>query len=183
MPGVVFDAIAKTHFLHHLEVELGSHANALGLDEFALPLELRDPFLQLAPDSRHGGSKLVMRRHKLLRREKGECRERGAGVPGERVKHADPVDFIAKKLHPHRLVVILRRMNLNHITPHPEFSATESDVVALVEHLHDFCEEFLPRDPLPRMDRDEHLQKILGRREAIDARNAGHDNRVPARQQ
>ena len=183
MTRIVLDAVAKTHFLHHLEIKLGSHTDALGLDEFALALELRNPFLQLTPDSCHGRPKLVMGRHKLLRWKKSEGRERGAGMPGQRVKHADPVDFIAKKFHPHRLVVVLRRMNLDHIPPHPEFSTPEGDVIPLVEHLHDLREEFLAGEPLPGMDCDEHLQKILRRGEAVDARDAGHNDRIPARQQ
>ena len=163
MTRIVLDAVAKTHFLHHLEIKFGSHTDALGLDEFALALELRNPFLQLTPDSCHGRPKLVMRRHKLLRWKKSEGRERGAGMPGQRVKHADPVDFISKKFHPHSLVVVLCRMNLDHIPPHPEFSTPEGDVVPLVEHLHNFREEFLAGEPLPGMDCDEHLQKILRR--------------------
>ena len=82
MPRVVFDAVAEAHLLHHFEIEFSSHTNALGLDEFALAFELRNPFLQLPSDSYHGGSEFVMGRDKLLCRKKRERRERRTGMPG-----------------------------------------------------------------------------------------------------
>ena len=138
MPRVVFDAVAESHLLHHFEIKFGSHADALGLDEFALAFELGNPFFQFPSDSGHGGPKFVMGRNKLLRRKKRERRERGTGMPGQRVKHADPVDFIAKKLDPHSLVIILSRLNLHHVASDPKLPPAEGDVVALVKHLHDF---------------------------------------------
>ena len=183
MPRVIFNAVAESHLLHHLEIELRSHANALGLDKFALALKLCDSRFQLAPDASHRGSELVVRGDELLGRKKSECRKRGAGMSRQGVKHADPVDFIAKKLHPHSLVIILRRVNLHHIPTNPEFSSTKGDIISLVEHLNNFFQEFLTADALAGLDRDKHLEIIFWRRETIDTRNAGHDNRVPARQQ
>ena len=38
--GVVFDAVAEAHLLHHLKVILGAHAQALGFNQFVLGLQL-----------------------------------------------------------------------------------------------------------------------------------------------
>ena len=40
---VVLDAVAEADLLHHLEVVLGAHAQALGLEQLALLLELGQP--------------------------------------------------------------------------------------------------------------------------------------------
>ena len=50
---VVLDAVAVADLGHHLEVVLGAHAQALGLEQLALGLEPRQPLLQLGLDLRH----------------------------------------------------------------------------------------------------------------------------------
>ena len=51
---VVLDAVAEADLLHHLEVVLGAHAQALGLEQLALLLELGQPLLQLGLDADDG---------------------------------------------------------------------------------------------------------------------------------
>jgi hypothetical protein len=53
--GVVLDAVAEADLLHHLEVVLGAHAQALGLEQLALRLEPGQPLLQLGLDAGDGG--------------------------------------------------------------------------------------------------------------------------------
>ena len=104
-------------------------------------------------------------------------------MPGQRVKLADPLDLIAKKFHPHGLVLALGGVDFDHIPAHPEFSAGKGDVVAFVEHLDQLRQKGLARQALSGPERHEHLEKILRRSQAVNARHAGHDNRIPARQQ
>ena len=51
---VVLDAVAEADLLHHLEVVLGAHAQALRLEQLALLLELGQPLLQLGLDALDG---------------------------------------------------------------------------------------------------------------------------------
>ncbi len=61
MAGVVLDALAEAHLLHHLEVILRAHLDALGLEQLALLLELRDALLQFRADGDDGPAQLVHR--------------------------------------------------------------------------------------------------------------------------
>ena len=55
---VVLDAVAEADLLHHLEVVLGAHAQALRLEQLALLLELGQPLLQLGLDARRWPSRI-----------------------------------------------------------------------------------------------------------------------------
>ena len=48
--GVVLDAVAEADLLHHLQVVLGAHAQALGLEQLALLLEPLQAVLELLLD-------------------------------------------------------------------------------------------------------------------------------------
>ena len=51
---VVLDAVAEADLLHHLEVVLGAHAEALGLEQLALLLEGGQALLELLLDAHDG---------------------------------------------------------------------------------------------------------------------------------
>ena len=51
---VVLDAAAVADLLHHLEVVLGAHPEALGLEQLALLLEPGEPLLELGLDADDG---------------------------------------------------------------------------------------------------------------------------------
>jgi hypothetical protein len=40
MPGVIFNAVAETHFLHHFEIVIGTHLEPLGLEKFVFFFKL-----------------------------------------------------------------------------------------------------------------------------------------------
>ena len=78
MARVVLDAIAVAHLLHHLEVVLGAHLEALRLDVFPVLLEPGDPLDHLSPDIAHGCLHLVLRSDELLCREERQVSELSA---------------------------------------------------------------------------------------------------------
>lgn len=59
-PGVVLNAGAVAQLLHHLDVVHGALLDALGLDEFALPLEEGHPLLKLPIDLLDSGVHLLL---------------------------------------------------------------------------------------------------------------------------
>ena len=52
MARVIFDPAAKPHLLHHLEIELRPHADALGLEKFPVALERRHALFEFLADAR-----------------------------------------------------------------------------------------------------------------------------------
>ena len=104
-------------------------------------------------------------------------------MSGERVEPADPLDLVAEELDAHRLVLALGGVDLDHVAAHAELPAGEGDVIPLVEHVHQLREQRLPRHLLAGLYGDEHLQKILRGGEAVNAGDAGDDNRIAAREQ
>ncbi len=61
---VVLDAVAVADLLDHLEVVLGAHAQALGLEQLALLLEPGEPLLQLGLDARSPPAASARRRRR-----------------------------------------------------------------------------------------------------------------------
>ena len=61
---VVLDAVAEADLLHHLEVVLGAHAQALGLEQLALLLEVGQPLLQLGLDAHDAPAACAPRRRR-----------------------------------------------------------------------------------------------------------------------
>ena len=74
---VVLDAVAVAELLHHLEVVLGAHAQALGLEQLALLLELGQPLLELGLDADDGRPHALLAGHVVGGREDDELVELG----------------------------------------------------------------------------------------------------------
>ena len=98
---VVLDAVAEADLLHHLEVVLRAHAQALGLEQLALLLEVPQPLGQLGLDAHDGGLHALVARHVV-----------GGGVDPQVVEGADllarggvdlgdALDLVAEQLDAH----------------------------------------------------------------------------------
>jgi hypothetical protein len=66
MAAVVLDALAEAHLLHHLDVILRAHLDALRFEQFAFLLEPRHALLGLLADFHDGFAQLVAGRDELL---------------------------------------------------------------------------------------------------------------------
>jgi hypothetical protein len=104
-------------------------------------------------------------------------------LAGERVEQRQRLDLVVEQLHPQRLVVGLRRVDVDHVAAHPIGAAGELDLVAAV----------LQRGQRRSMARwsmmlaagqvQHHLQIGLRVAEAVDARHRRHQDDVRALQQ
>ena len=56
-------------------------------------------------------------------RENGNMVQCGMHLTGERVRFANPVDFVPEKLHPYQHILALCRENLQYVPMHPEAAA------------------------------------------------------------
>ena len=179
---VVLDAVAVAEFLHHLEVVLGAHAEPLRLEELALLLELGQLLLELVLDPHHGPLQPLGTGHVVRGGEHDELLELGDLLAGDRIDHEDALDLVAEQLDADRGLVI-GRMQLDGVAPHPELAAHEVHVVALVLHVHQSTEDRPLIVGLAR-SHDEELVLVLQRRtEAVDARDRGDDDGVASGEQ
>ena len=69
MHGVVLDAIAISHFLHHLEVITGSHPQPLRLQQLALRFKHCQLLLQFLFNSQNSSTHSSVTRHVVGRRK------------------------------------------------------------------------------------------------------------------
>ena len=147
---VVLDPVAVADLLHHLEVVLGAHAEALGLEQLALLLELGQPLLELVPRCGRWPCASAPRR----RRSGWPGRRRSSSsvvtcLAGERVDHLDALDLVAEQLDAHGVLVV-GRVDLDGVAPHPELAPHEVHVVALVLHVDELAQDAALVDLLAR---------------------------------
>ena len=180
MAGIVFDAVAEAHFLHHLEIELGAHLEALGFEEFALRLEFGEAPVEFGADGAERAAEFVLRGDELFGGKNGQTGQRFRDMAGQRFDNADAVDVVAEEFHADGGFVHVGRVNLDHIAAHAEFAAGEGDVVAFVEQVDEAAEELLAGQVGPGLEGQEHFAVVLRRAQSIDARDAGHDEDVAA---
>ena len=183
MARVVLDALAESHLGHHFQIVVGPHPQALGFDEFALLLELRDLLVRLLPDRQRRALHLVARRDELLRGEERVVLQPVNRVTGQRVDAGNALHLVVEKFHPDRRLVEVGGMDLDHIPADPEFPAAEGDVVPLEQHADERVQQLLARQLLPDPHWHHHVRVVLGRAEAVDAGNRRHHDRVLPRQQ
>ena len=118
----------------------------------------------------------------MPRGEKGDLLQRLLRLAADRVEAGEPVDLVAEKFNPHGILGI-GRAKLDGVAPHAKLAARQLEIVALVLHLTQPGEKVLPRQELPPGHRADHVRVVLRRAQAVDARDAGDDEDVPAREQ
>ncbi len=68
--------------------------------------------------------------------------------------------------------------DLDHVAAHPEGPALQVVVVAVVAGLHELGQELAPVEGLPLAHEEQHPVVGLGRAQAVDAGDGGHDDHV-----
>ena len=183
MAGIVFDAAAKSHFLHHLQIKLRAHFDALGFQEPPVGLKPDHALVEFLADGPLRLLQFVVGGDELLGRVEDELGELRDEVAGERVEAREAVDLVAEKLDADGFLVGAGRVDLHHVAAHAEFAPGKGDVVALVEHVHELRQHGFAGDRLAHVQFRQHVQIILGRTQTVDARDAGDDDHVPPREQ
>ena len=179
---VVLDAVAVADLLDHLQVVLGAHAEALGLEQLALGLEPRQPLLQLGLDAHHGPPHPLVAGDVVGGREDDDLGEVGELLAGERVDDGEPLDGVAEHLDAqHRLLV--GGVHLDGVAPHAELAPAERHVVAVVLQVDEAAQD----RALVVVDAGVQLEQLapvlLRVAHAVDAADAGHDDHVPPGEQ
>ena len=172
----------KPELLQHLEVERRAHAQSLRLEELVLRLELFQALFELVLDRADGAL------HRLGAGDVVGCREDRHrleplhDIAGERMQHVQRLDLVAEHLDADR-VLLVDRDDLDRVAAHAEVAAREVDVVAVVLHRDELADQRIAVVDLADLQRDHRPQVLLGRTEAVDARDgAHHDDIAPAQQ-
>ncbi len=142
-------------------------------------LQLGEPLVELAPDRAHRDAHLVGRGDVMPRGEKDDLLQRFLGLAADRVEAGEPVDLVAEEFHAHR-VLRVGGAKLDGVAANAEPPARELEIVALVLHFDQTREEVFPGQELPLRHGTDHVLVVLGRAQAVDARDAGDDDDVAA---
>ena len=97
--------------------------------------------------------------------------------PGQRVHLHDALHLIPPELHPHRHLLI-GGLNLQRIAPDAEPAPGEVDVIPFVLHVNQLANNAVPFCFLALSQADHKGVVLLGRAEAIDAGDRGHDDHI-----
>ena len=103
-------------------------------------------------------------------------------IAGERMQHVERFDLVAEQLDADR-VLLVHRDDLDRVAAHSEVAAREVDVVAVVLHRDELADERVAVVPLADLQRDHRPHVLLGRAEAVDARDGGDHDHVAAAEQ
>ncbi len=134
VPRIVLDPRAEPDLTHHLDVVVGPHPQALGLQQLALALQLGQPILEFLLDGRDGVGHSFRSGHVVRRRENPQRIHLAHNVPGERMHVVQRLDLVAEVLDPKRELLV-GRDDLDGVAAHPKRSAGERHVVAGVLHV------------------------------------------------
>ena len=99
-------------------------------------------------------------------------------VPREDVDLRDAVYLVSEEFHPVSHLVLVRREDLQHVSPHPEGAAVEVHVVPRVLDVDEPGDDLVPVLLLPRAQRDHHLLIVHRAAQAVDAGDTGHHDDV-----
>ena len=70
-------------------------------------------------------------------------------LTGQHIDFRDPVDLIAKKFYPVRIIIRIRRKNLKHIAAHPESAAVKIHLIPIILNIDQFAQHLVPIAFLP----------------------------------
>ncbi len=175
--------LAEADLVEHLQVVAGALLDALRLDQFVLALKERDALGQLDLDGldrvHHGAA----RRDVMAGRIDGVARHLLQDVAGERIEQRQRFHFVVEQGHAQRILVALRREDVDHVAAHAECAAREIDLVALVLHLDQALDHVALVHLFVMAQMQNHAVVIHRVADAVDRRDGRDDHRVLALQQ
>ena len=99
-------------------------------------------------------------------------------MPGQWIKKLDPFDLVIEQLDPHRMLSVLGREDINHITAYPEGAALKVHLVTRVLHLGQALEQIALRNSVALAYVHDHLVVFVAVTDTVDTRHGGHDDAI-----
>ncbi len=181
--GVVFDAGAVAQLVHHLQVELGTLAEALLFQQLIVRQQHFAALGQLHFDLFHRLHDTLARRHVVRFRVDGEALDHRLNVSCQRVEERQAFDLLVKQLNAQRHIVRFRREDVDHFAAHAERTTLEGLVIAGVLQLRQAAQNRALVDDHPLRQVQHHLEIEIRIAQAVNRRNRGHHNHIATLQQ
>ncbi len=179
VPRIVLYAVAIADGVDHLDVEECPLRHPLRFDKLSLLFQLLLPPLELFVDSGDGafflpGGQDVMRLR--VDRKPGQVFTARAHFSGQRIDLPQSVHLISPHLDAVALIFV-RRIDFDHVAAHPKRAAPQI-LAAFVLNLDQPPQQRFPRRLLPLLQHHQHPVIRFWRPDAVNARNAGHNDYV-----
>ena len=110
----------------------------------------------------------------------GDVFEVGFELARQSVDLSNAINFVPEKLDAHDGVSAFGGENFHYVAAHTEFVADEVDVVSLILDFDQLAQQFIPAFFHARTKGDDHGAVVDWIAEAVDTRNACHNNDVAA---
>ena len=182
MAAVVLDSVAVAHLLEHLDVVVGPALEPLGFDELVQALQLIQSFSQLFLDGFHRALELIFLRHIVAAGVDIKLVDLAQRLSGNRIDFLDLLDFVPPETDSVSVAFLEGGKNLDDIASHTKCSTVEIIVVSFVLDLDQVHQQIVPPLLGAAFQMNDHLAIHFRRAETIDARHAGDDDDVTARE-
>ena len=176
---VVFDALADTHLVQHLDIVVSALGNALGFDQLALGGELFDLRIALGADLFQRSGLFFRADDIVAGREDGNVLDHVLLGAGQGVELGNAVDLVPEELHPDGKLAHISQINVHRITVHPELIAHKIHVVALVLQGDQLFAQLVPLHLHSGAQTDDHAAVVDRVAQRVDAGHRCHNNNVP----
>ncbi len=180
---VVFDAGAVAQLVHHLQIELGTLAQALLFQQLIVRQQHLTAVRQLGFDLFHRLHNTLARRYIVRFRVDGEALDHRLDVTGQRIEQRQAFNLFVEQLHAQRHIVRLRREDINHLAAHAEGPALERLIVTGVLQLRQTAQNRTLIDDHPLRQVQHHLEIEIRIAQAVDRRHRGHHHHITTLQQ
>ena len=178
MAGIVFDAGAVPHFLHHFQVVVGPLFQPLGFQELSLVPKLLQPAVQFLFNGTDGFFQLVRTGDIVGRRENTDMVPLRHCFSGKHIEFRERIHFVPKHFNPNSHIIFRSRKYINRISPHPESVSGEIHIIPHVLHIHQFFNNLVPIDFLSRTEGQAHGTVVFRIPQTIDAGHRGYDDDI-----
>ena len=155
---------------------------ALRLHQPPFFLQLFFPPRQLFQNRLHGPA-LLCRRHYVV--ALGINRQAAVFLlhrAEQRINLGERIHLVAKQLNAVGIVII-GRIDLDHVSTHPECATLEIGVIAFVKDFHQLAEDVIAADFLAFFQEEQHAIVGFRRSQAVDAAHRSHNDAVAALKQ
>ena len=181
-PAVVLDPRAVAHLLEHFQVEPRAGAEPLGLQQLPFALELFEPRIELLADLVDGPGDPLVGQHEVLGRIDEHLRQPLDHLAAGGIDRRELLDLVAPEFDAVGKLLVAGP-DFDAVAPHAELARLEFHVVPLVLDIDQAAEGLVAVGLAAPPQADHHRAIILGRAQAVNAGDAGHDDHVAATDQ
>ncbi len=180
--GVVFNPVHVADFLKDFQIVLGPGPDPLGFEFLPAGTQFLLPFLQFGPDRLHGPVPLVPGQDEVVGRIDHDALVFLEDFPRQGIDLHDGFDLVTEHFKPQGGLLVGGK-NFHHVPASPERPLREIDVVSFVLEDEQSGKEFPSGKFLTDLQGDD-LPPVGSRgTQAVDGRDAGHHDNVPAARQ